>query len=918
MTSNVSLFPSGYQQRLERIIAESMTRPLVGVLGEVGFNKTALIRYWLTENNYNFTWIEAGHPLAREEILSFLQHLPQPDTTSGDRPHFLVINGYQKLAKDDPIHDQLTLLAEQNPGNLRIIICSRITPPLPLVRLKAHNLYAQIDPEDLSFTLGEMAEYLSDRCGLSLSVSKTEQFYELTTGWPSVCRLILEHLMKHPDCRPESVLSQPMTVIPDLASYLDAEVFSQEPPEIQTILLKTCLPTEFDQDIVDIITEIQDSATILSELISTRCYLRPVKGGAVQYQPLFRAFLYHTYHIRDPHQVSALHSKLANLYLHKWRYTEAFCHAVAGNDYAMATSIIQRISDRYNALQFVDLIDGHLEHISSDLHFSDTSLFLTRCIPEKTLAEFVPMLQGQIRRASEEKDEVRLAGLQNRLGCIHFALGYIDLSRQILTESCTHARIIEDEPLLVCNLQLLADCYRINGDSERSMELARKALFMAEEHRLTQLQIHTLEVLCRLHMDQGELQKAGQYLEEALDLAVDEPFLSLWLFQDASKLALLKGDTAEAVIMAQKAADTVTAASSGYDIASSQLSLAEALMKTDHPEDAEVHLILARSDAEDNGILKYDVLQTQREYALLLEDTEAARSLENDLHELCRKYNYNWSNWYATSIPEAQAVSTDSGTTSVIEIRTMGSFEVLQDHHPVKIKRSSSISLLQFLLVNRGSGVNKEMIIDNIFPYDNSDNTNHFNVALSVLRKSLEPGLRSGKDSRYVLRHKQSYLLNEENFWIDITELIGISKEIMSQSEMISPSLISRFIELYRGDYMADYPYEQFLEAERTHIHRICTDTLLFIANYYRHSGDPASGIEFYERVLHEEPYYESVYLDYIDLLLSLRAMHKARDVSEKAIQLLELEMSSPITEQIEQLFHKHGQKYHSGNNEIG
>ena len=180
-----------------------------------------------------------------------------------------------------------------------------------------------------------------------------------------------------------------------------------------------------------------------------------------------------------------------------------------------------------------------------------------------------------------------------------------------------------------------------------------------------------------------------------------------------------------------------------------------------------------------------------------------------------------------------------------------------------------------------------------------------------MLRKSLEPDLASGKDSRFILRKKQTYLLNTEAFRIDADELLELCDRIMEEDKL-DPELAGKFVQLYRGGFMSDHPYDDFLSGERERVDRKCMDTLMFIANYYRESSTPARSIEYYERILELDPYDDSIYIDYIDTLLSLRATHKAQDVADKMVRYIEEELGSPSTDILEKLFKEHGFKYDS------
>lgn len=908
MLSSAFTVPDEYRERIYRQLDECSRYPLFGAFGETGFNKTGLIMGWLEDRGYPCVQLD-GRQISRDPEV-FHAAARDADSAGASHPLFIVLYGYHYITEDAPFHGELTRLIEQNPAGLRIIIHDRIPPALPLTRLKAHHLYAQIDDSDLAYTEEETGTFFRDCNGLPLRDPDIEELWDLTSGWPAICTLIAEHLKRFPETKAELILAHPFKVIPELSDYIEQEIFAKEPDWLQDFLLQTSLMVELDPAIISEYLDDPDSAKKVSYLEQNRFYTFKNDRGRCQCRRIIRAFLYYK-HQQDPAtRISDQHCMLAELYQRKRFYIEAFCHAAAGNDYILASSIVQRISDRYQAIQFINLIDGHLEQFSSALHFSATTLFVTRCMPEPTLAEFIPLLKELVLLEERRGNILRLANLQNRLGAIYYVLGYIDSASELFEASIVLARQIEDQALLVCNLQLLADCHLFRGDVDLALKCAREALFIAEENELLVMQIHTLEALSRIALAQKDLRRSAQYLEELASLSEDEPFHSLWLYVDLSDQALQEGKPEEAVRLAGRALSCAFPGSIGYDIAVTNLALGRAYLAMGEYAKAGESLNVSEQSAEYCGFVLYEVLLCKRDLLLSQKKRDEAKELEDRLACLCRKYGYTWSPWYGKPAEEGQNAEVPADGEMLLEIRTMGNFEVLLNHRPVKIKRSSSISLLQFLLVNRGHGVNKEVIIDSIFPSEETEHENHFNVALSTLRKSLEPGLKSGRDSRYILREKRTYLLNEGAIYIDVNELMDICSRIMGQTGEMDPALTSRFNELCRGEFMADYPYDEFLEPERKKVSRVCLDTMRFIAGYYRDSETPARSIEYYERILAAEPYEEASYLDYIDLLLSLQTSHKARDIADQMVRRIEIELDAPVTHQIEEIFRQHGFVY--------
>lgn len=114
---------------------------------------------------------------------------------------------------------------------------------------------------------------------------------------------------------------------------------------------------------------------------------------------------------------------------------------------------------------------------------------------------------------------------------------------------------------------------------------------------------------------------------------------------------------------------------------------------------------------------------------------------------------------------------------------------------------------------------------------------------------------------------------------------------------------------MYCGEFFEDYPYETFLNIERERINRQGI-VLRHIAQSYKNSETPAKGIEYYERILEREPYSEQDYMEYIELLLTVRAYHKAGEVADKMAFHIRTELNVDVNPQLQALFEKYHVSY--------
>src|SRR2546425_10679027 len=89
------------------------------------------------------------------------------------------------LSESPPIHNALTFLLDHLPPHMRLIIASRVDPPLPLWRLRVRSQLNDLRAEDLRFTLDEAAAFLNEVMGLKLTAHDIAALEARTEGWIS-------------------------------------------------------------------------------------------------------------------------------------------------------------------------------------------------------------------------------------------------------------------------------------------------------------------------------------------------------------------------------------------------------------------------------------------------------------------------------------------------------------------------------------------------------------------------------------------------------------------------------------------------------------------------------------------------------------------------------------------------------------
>jgi len=796
---------------------------------------------------------------------------------------------------DDPIlPETVTELTKLSP-DCKIYILGTSLPKLPYAVMRAKEQYFELTHDDLALDRTETEEYFNNYLDMDMRDYELDFITDRTHGWYTSNQLIYAYLKKSHLTNFDNLDINFLSSVTDINDYFSYNLYENQSSEMQEFMLRISPLTELDPEIIDLFLGIDNADHYLSELKKHHGFVYSNTGKTFKLHPLFRHFLYERYGQINHNNYISAHQKLAEIYEKKRKYIKAFAHAVACNNYYTAIRLMAKISNRYNAIQLLNIIDGHLEETSPDLLFSNTSLFLMRCIPEELAIQFIQPLADAIKN---EPDTLRQANLQHRLGALYFHLGNINMSYELLEKSLINAELLHNTEVMAFNYQLLADCYLTKGDIDQALRCARNALYLSEQNDIPILQFHTLEVFARLQLFMGNNDIAEDYIAQAMELASPDDYELFWVHSVLSTINIANGNSEQAIENAETAVSIVSDSLCGWDIAYTNLILARALANADRLDEAKEHFNIALDKSGKCDLLRYDILSEVLKYET---DNSRITEIKCEMSEIAERNNYHWETSDNTS--DMSDTSTKQKI-SHINIHTFGTFSITCNGIPVKIKRSASIRLLLLLIINRKRFVSKDYFINQLFPDSSaSAGSNKFNVALSVLRKSIDSvtGVQGG-DISCIVREDDRYRLNPD--------LISIDAENFESAYMqLKKSDSSDFYKwhdlavLYSEPFMPEYPYESILDSERDRLSSFQKDISYRIAHIFADQGDYANALNYYEQALSFDPHDEDLYYEAIEMLLDAGSPAKAQLIADKMKLHVEKDLGVPCSEQLQSLF---------------
>ena len=121
--------------------------------------------------------LDADHlDATADEILAVIERRP--------RPLIIVLDDLHEITAEET-NSMLGRIVTHLPSNLRVVIMSRADPALPIGRLRAHGVLAEIRSQDLAFTVDEAGAVFG-----GLDLDTVEGIVSRTEGWATALRLL--------------------------------------------------------------------------------------------------------------------------------------------------------------------------------------------------------------------------------------------------------------------------------------------------------------------------------------------------------------------------------------------------------------------------------------------------------------------------------------------------------------------------------------------------------------------------------------------------------------------------------------------------------------------------------------------------------------------------------------------------------
>jgi DNA-binding SARP family transcriptional activator len=233
-------------------------------------------------------------------------------------------------------------------------------------------------------------------------------------------------------------------------------------------------------------------------------------------------------------------------------------------------------------------------------------------------------------------------------------------------------------------------------------------------------------------------------------------------------------------------------------------------------------------------------------------------------------------------VPLPRAANHGEGTNTV-QVVTLGQFAVLRDGveipHPDWQSRKAR-NLFKLLVSRHGKSVARETAADVLWPGLAGPPGNRFSVALSTVRKVLDPSHCHPAD-HFVVAEGGAVRLRLEHLDIDIATFLQLARSAVLTASRgdweCAAGLLAAAEQLYVGDFLEEDQYADWAVACREEARSAALGVLRLLAFAARGRGDSLAAVAHLHRILELDPYDEAAWLDLIAVESSHRHHGEAR-----------------------------------------
>jgi DNA-binding SARP family transcriptional activator len=257
----------------------------------------------------------------------------------------------------------------------------------------------------------------------------------------------------------------------------------------------------------------------------------------------------------------------------------------------------------------------------------------------------------------------------------------------------------------------------------------------------------------------------------------------------------------------------------------------------------------------------------------LLKDFYTISSVKTYINSLLDKSEQNQQPWQQPFWGKSRLdkICSDKNCLSDIglNIRLLGNFQVFAGNREIPARAWSSskaLMLFKYLGAHHSRGfISKDVLIELLWPDQDATKTGkRFNVAMSRVRKILEPDLLPRSASAYILRRQDRYcLVLGTKGSLDIQSFedhVLAAQKNLVRDEQAFLFHCNAALALYSGPFLEENLYEDWCIRKREEFSCMYTKILSWMIEYYGDKKQYDRAIEYGQKFLDADSYDENTY----------------------------------------------------------
>ncbi len=549
--------------RLFDLLNSGLDKALILVSAPPGYGKTTLVSSWLAETNLPSAWLslddgdndpirflnyllttllplapgiegelfgilQGGQPARCEEVARGLVN----ELALSSAPLVLVLDDFHVI-RSHSVLDLLSLLLEHIPPQLHLLILTRMDPPLPLARLRVRNQLVEIRLDQLRFTPDEIALFLNDVMGLTLTPGALFALEARTEGWIAGLQLAALSMQASRDVH--AFISAFTGSHRYVMDYLIEEVLKHQSPQVASFLMQTSFLDRLCGPLCEAVVETQtaepvDGQSILEALEGDNLFVIPLDHERhwYRYHHLFSDVLRKHLETQFSNLLPELHHRASQWYKQNGFVSESIQQAILAGEGDRAAQLIEQngcfllISGEVATfLDWTDAIEFQSEAHPWLAIQKGWALALTGNLaeveptleaPEKLLASLEPTLEVKTMLGTIAAARAYSANLQ---GDTRATMQHAQKALTLLPDCSSISRSVRSVVTSV-----LGGSSWSNGNLEEASRAYAEAIRIGRAAGNAHMVVITQTNLAEILVEQGRLGRAADLFNQSLPMAV--------------------------------------------------------------------------------------------------------------------------------------------------------------------------------------------------------------------------------------------------------------------------------------------------------------------------------------------------------------------------------------------------------------